>query len=142
VQEQLKFTAKEDEPATFAEAELDQGWRTMMEEINSILDNHTWKLAELSRNHHAIGLKWVYKLKKDESGAVIKKKVRLIAKGYVQQAGIDFDEVFAPMVCMESVQLVLALATDEGWEIHNMDVKMALLNFMVYGKHRGCSMRS
>jgi hypothetical protein len=64
----------------------------------------------------------------DESGAVIKNKVRFVAKGYVQQAGIDFDEVFAPVARMESVQLVLALAADEGWEVHHMDVKTAFLN--------------
>jgi hypothetical protein len=74
-----------------------------------------------------IGLKWMFK-QNDESGAVIKNKVRFVAKGYVQQAGIDFDEVFAPVARMESVQLVLALAADEGWEVHHMDVKTAFLN--------------
>jgi hypothetical protein len=74
-----------------------------------------------------IGLKWMFK-QNDESGAVIKNKARFVAKGYVQQAGIDFDEVFAPVARMESVQLVLALAADEGWEVHHMDVKTAFLN--------------
>jgi hypothetical protein len=74
-----------------------------------------------------IGLKWMFK-QNDESGAVIKNKARFVVKGYVQQAGIDFDEVFAPIARMESVQLVLALAADEGWEVHHMDVKTAFLN--------------
>jgi hypothetical protein len=75
----------------------------MQEEIDSIHENHTWELTELLRGYCAIGLKWVFKQKKDESGAVIKNKARLIAKGYVQWAGIDFDEVFAPVARMESV---------------------------------------
>jgi hypothetical protein len=88
------------------DAELDQGWRTVMKEvIDSIQKNHTCELAELLRGHRAIGLKWVYKIKKDESGTVIKKKARLIAKGYMKQAGIDFDKVFAPIACMEFVRL-------------------------------------
>jgi hypothetical protein len=82
----------------------------------------------LLRGCRAIGLKWVFKQKKDESGAVIKNKARLIAKGYVQQAGVDFDEIFAPVARMESVRLVLALAADEGWEVHHMDVKTTFLN--------------
>jgi hypothetical protein len=74
-----------------------------------------------------IGLKWMFK-QNDESGAVIKNKARFVAKGYVQQADIDFDEVFPPVARMESVQLVLALAADEGWEVHHMDVKTTFLN--------------
>jgi hypothetical protein len=60
----------------------------------------------LSHGHHAIELRWVYKVKKDESGAVIKNKARLVAKGYVQQPGINLGEVFAPVARMESVRLV------------------------------------
>jgi hypothetical protein len=129
VQEELQFIAGGTEPRTFAEAEQNQTWRAAMkEEIDSIQENHTWELAELPRGCRAIGLKWVFKQKKDESGAVIKNKARLVAKEYVQQVGIDFDEVFAPVARMESVRLVLALATDEGWEVHHMDVKTAFLN--------------
>jgi hypothetical protein len=59
---------------------------------------------------------------------VIKYKARLVAKSYVQQAGVDFEEVFAPVARMESVHLILALAVDEGWEVHHMDVKTVFLN--------------
>jgi hypothetical protein len=70
----------------------------------------------------------VYKLKKNEVGVVIKHKARLVAKGYVQQHGIDFDEVFSPVARMESVRLLLALASHQGWPVHHMDVKSAFLN--------------
>jgi hypothetical protein len=56
----------------------------MEEEMESIHDNKTWSLVELSRGHRAIGLKWVYKVKRDENGGIVKYKARLVAKGYVQ----------------------------------------------------------
>jgi hypothetical protein len=71
-------------------------------------------LTELPPGHRTIGLRWVYKIKKDEAAAVIKYKARIVAKGYVQQAGVDFEEVFTPVARMESIWLVLALAAGEG----------------------------
>jgi hypothetical protein len=99
----------------------------MKEEIDSIWENQTRELTELP-GHRAIGLKWVYKIKNDEAGVVIKYKARLVAKGYVQQASVDFEEVFAPVARMESIRLVLALVADEGWVVHNMDMKTVFLN--------------
>jgi len=66
--------------------------------------------------------------KKDAAGLVSKYKARLAAKGYVQRQGVDFDEVFAPMARLESLRLLLAHATNEGWAVHHMDVKSAFLN--------------
>jgi hypothetical protein len=70
----------------------------------------------------------VYKLKQNEAGEIIKSKARLVARGFVQQEGIDFDEVFSPVACMESMRLLLTLANQEGWQVHHMDVKSAFLN--------------
>ncbi|KAF0935835.1 hypothetical protein E2562_036358 [Oryza meyeriana var. granulata] len=78
--------------------------------------------------HRMIGLKWVFKVKKNDAGEVIRHKARLVWKGYVQQPGVDFDEVFAPVAHIESVRLLLALAAQEGWRVHHMDVKSAFLN--------------
>jgi hypothetical protein len=75
-----------------------------------------------------IGLKWVFKTKRDAAGNISKYKTRLVAKGYVQQQGVDFDEVFAPVARLESVRLLLAYAAGQGWPIHHMDVKSAFLN--------------
>jgi hypothetical protein len=75
-----------------------------------------------------IGLKWVYKVKKDEYGAVVKHKARLVARGFVRREGIDFEEVFTPMAHMESVRLVLAMAAAKDWAVHHLDVKSAFLN--------------
>ena len=70
----------------------------------------------------------VYKLKRDEAGAIVKHKARLVARDFVQQEGFDFDDAFAPVARMESVRLLLALAAQEGWRVHHMGVKSAFLN--------------
>jgi len=117
-----------EEPKSLKEAEGDHNWvAAMQEEMNSIHDNATWSLVELPRGHRAIGLKWVYKVKRDENGNIVKYKARLVAKGYVQRAGVDFEEVYAPVARLESVRLVLAIAAHYGWGIHHMDVKSAFL---------------
>jgi hypothetical protein len=100
----------------------------MKAEIDAVEKNHTWELADLPRGHRAITLKWVFKLKRDEVSAIIKHKAYLVARGFLQREGIDFDDAFAPVARMESVQLLLALAAQEGWRVHHMDVKSAFLN--------------
>lgn len=70
----------------------------------------------------------MYKLKKDANGQVVKHKARLVAKGYVQQYGIDYEEVFSPVARIETIRLLLALASKQGWQVHHLDVKSAFLN--------------
>ena len=88
----------------------------------------TWSLVDLPAEQRGIGLKWVFKLKHDEHGNVTKHKVWLIAKGYVQRQGIDYEEVFSPVARMESVRVPLAVAAHHAWAGHHMDVKSAFLN--------------
>ncbi|GJR98039.1 ribonuclease H-like domain, reverse transcriptase, RNA-dependent DNA polymerase [Tanacetum coccineum] len=88
----------EDEPKNYKEASNDQKWiEAMKDELDSINRNNTWKLTSLPPGHKAIGLKWVFKTKRDADGKIIKHKARLVAKGYIQEHGIDFEEVFAPV---------------------------------------------
>ncbi|WVZ53348.1 LOW QUALITY PROTEIN: hypothetical protein U9M48_004308 [Paspalum notatum var. saurae] len=123
------LAAIKDEPATAEEAKGIKEWRmAMLEEMASIEENKTWTLVDLPKGQRVIGLKWVFKLKRDEHGEVVKHKARLIAKGYVQRQGIDFEEVFAPIARMESVRVVLAVAAHRGWSVHHMDVKSTFLN--------------
>ena len=68
-----------------------------MEEMKSIEDNGTWELVHPSVGCRPIGLKWVYKVKRDKCGAIVKYKAWLIVHGFVQREGIDFEEVFAPV---------------------------------------------
>jgi hypothetical protein len=107
---QLYLACDDDEPRSFAEAERHAAWRAAMRsEMDAVENNCTWELADLPRVHSAITLKWVFKLKRDEAGAIIKHKVHLVARGFVQREGIDFDDTFAPVARMESVRLLFAL---------------------------------
>jgi hypothetical protein len=100
----------------------------MFDEMTAIEVNGTWKLEEALAGIRPIGLKWVFRTKRDATGNISKYKARLVAKGYVQQLGMDFDEVFTPVARLESVRLLLAYAAGQGWPIHHMDVKSAFLN--------------
>jgi hypothetical protein len=121
--------ASEVEPATLEEALKSEDWHhAMLDEITSIESNDTWEMADRPAHVRPIGLKWVFKIKRDAAGLITKYKGRLVAKGYVQCPGIDFDEVFDPVARLESVRLLLALAATEGWVVHHMDVKSAFLN--------------
>jgi hypothetical protein len=127
--EERLLLASDAEPASFEEAMRHECWRlAMLDEMTSIEASGTWNLVELPARAKPIGLKWVYKVKKDASGIVTKHKARLVAKGYVQRQGIDYDEVFAPVARLESVRLLLAHAACQGWAVHHMDVKSAFLN--------------
>jgi hypothetical protein len=117
------------EPCSFVEAGWEEAWRAAMhDEINSFERNKTWELVKLPAGHQSIALKWVFKLKRDEARKVTKHKARLVARGFVQQAGVDYDEVYMPVARMESTRVLLALAAQEGWIVHHMDIKSAFLN--------------
>ena len=94
----------EDEPRNYKEtAKDDKRIEAMKEEIGTINKNNTWRLTALPKDHKAIGLKWVFKTKRDAEGRILKHKARLVAKGCVQEHGIDFDEVFAPVARIETI---------------------------------------
>jgi len=117
-----------DEPTSIDEA-LEECWRNAMQaELQAIHENQTWEISDLPKGQKAIGLKWVFKVKRDPAGNIVKHKARLVVKGYAQTQGVDFDEVFAPVARLETVRLLLALAADGQWEVHHMDVKSAFLN--------------
>jgi hypothetical protein len=129
LQAQLHLACDDGEPRSFAEAERHAAWRAAMQsEMDAVEKNCTWELADLPRGHNAITLKWVFKLKRDEIGAIVKHKARLVARDFVQREGIDFDDTFALVARMESVRLLFALAAQEGWRVHYMDVKSVFLN--------------
>jgi len=118
-----------DEPVSVEEAKKEPEWvEAMNTEINSINKNNTWSLVNKPMGVKAIGLKWVFKLKRNADGTINKHKARLVAKGYVQQPGIDFQEVFAPVARIETIRFLIALAATNGWELHHLDVKTAFLH--------------
>nr|GFA69579.1 putative ribonuclease H-like domain-containing protein [Tanacetum cinerariifolium] len=83
--------------------------------------------ANLPKGKRAIGSKWVFRKKKDERGTVIRNKARLVAQGHTQEEGIDYEEVFAPVIRIEAIRLFLAYASFMGFMVYQMDVKSAFL---------------
>ncbi|CAJ2627755.1 unnamed protein product [Trifolium pratense] len=117
------------EPAGYAEAANDKKWiDAMEEELKMIEKNQTWKLVDRPDHKKAIGVKWVYRTKLNPDGSVNKYKARLVVKGYAQIFGVDFSETFAPVARLDTIRLLFALAAQNGWVIHQMDVKSAFLN--------------
>jgi hypothetical protein len=100
----------------------------MAEEMRAIHENDTWQLATLPTGHRTIDLKWVYKVKRNEAGEIVRHKACLVAKGYVQHTNINFDEVFTSITRFEFVRMMVALAAHHRWLVHHMDVKSAFLN--------------
>ena len=100
----------------------------MDEEVNALDDNVTWELAPLPEGKKAIGCKWIYKIKHNADGSISRYKDRLVAKGYAQTYGIDFEETFRPVAKMSTVIAVIAMAASKRWDLHQMDVKNSFLN--------------
>ncbi|GKB07606.1 putative ribonuclease H-like domain-containing protein, partial [Tanacetum coccineum] len=121
----------QEEPKKVIHALKDPSWiEAMQEELLQFKLQEVWTLVDLPNGKRAIGTKWVFRNKKDERGIVIKNKARLVAQGYTQEEGIDYDEVFAPVARIEAIRLFLAYASFKDFVVYQMDVKSAFL----YGK--------
>ncbi|GJW51410.1 putative ribonuclease H-like domain-containing protein [Tanacetum coccineum] len=109
----------------------DPSWiEAIQDELLQFKLQKVWTPVDLSNGKRAIGTKWVYMNKKDERGIVIKNKARLVAQGYIQEEGIDYDEAFAPVARIEAIRLFLAYALVKDFVVYQMDIKSAFL----YGK--------
>jgi len=117
-----------DDPLNYDEAVHDEKWiKAMKNEMNVIEKNNTWELVTLPAHAKKVGVKWIYKSKLNKEGKVDKYKVRLVAKGYTQTKGINYNEVFALVARWDIVRIVLAVAAQEGWNVYQLDVKGAFL---------------
>ena len=102
-------------------------WKVAMEkEMKSLDDNDTWELAELPEGHTAVGSKWVYKIKTKADGSIERYKARLVAQGFTQEYGVDYNETFSPVVKMESFRGLVALQV--GCEALGSSILMTALN--------------
>nr|GEX38760.1 zinc finger, CCHC-type [Tanacetum cinerariifolium] len=120
----MELLLAEDEPKNYKEASNDQKWiEAKKVELESIIRNNTWELTTLPKGHNVIGLKWVFKTKRDDNRNIVKHKARLVAKGYIQEHGIDFEEIFALVARMETIRLLLAIAANNKWEDHGITYK-------------------
>ncbi|KAJ0556958.1 putative RNA-directed DNA polymerase [Helianthus annuus] len=117
------------EPESFTEAVKYTEWlNAMKDELMALERHHTWSLTKLPSDKNVIGLKWVYRTKVGPDGKINRYKARLVAKGYTQEHGIDFEETFSPVARFETIRLVFSLAAQQGWKLHQFDVKSAFLN--------------
>ncbi|KAI3735401.1 hypothetical protein L6452_14897 [Arctium lappa] len=116
------------EPKKAYDAMKDSSWiEAMQEELLQFKLQDVWDLVDLPKGHRAIGTKWIFRNKKDESGILIRNKARLVAQGYTQEEGIDYEEVFAPVARVEAIRLFLAYASFMKFKVYQMDVKSAFL---------------
>ncbi|KAI4332282.1 hypothetical protein L6164_017205 [Bauhinia variegata] len=107
----------------------DVSWiMAMQEELNQFERNEVWKLVSPPIHQDVIETKWIFQNKLDEQGKVVRNKARLVAQGYCQQEGIDFDETFAPIARLEAIRIMLAFACYKNFKVFQMDVKSAFLN--------------
>ena len=122
----------QDEPSSVNEA-LNSAdshlWKeAMTKEINSLKENSVWELVKAPAGRKIVGSKWVFKKKVGSDGFVANYKARLVAQGYSQISGVDYDETFSPVIRFETVRTILALSEEHDLQIHQLDVSSAFLN--------------
>jgi len=114
-------------------------WRNAIEsEYNSLMLNKTWSLCKLPPGHKAITSKWVFKKKIRANGKLDKYKARIVARGYTQKHGIDYQETFSPLVRLKSVRILLALAAQFELDLISFDIKTAYLHGTLEGELYMC----
>ncbi|GJR47695.1 integrase, catalytic region, zinc finger, CCHC-type containing protein [Tanacetum coccineum] len=117
------------EPKNFKSAITEDCWfQAMQDEIHEFDRLQVWELVPQPDCVMIIALKWIYKVKLDEYGDVLKNKARLVAKGYRQEEGIDFEESFAPVARIEAIRIFIANSASKNMTIYQMDVKTTFLN--------------
>nr|GEV72910.1 retrovirus-related Pol polyprotein from transposon TNT 1-94 [Tanacetum cinerariifolium] len=130
------FIAEEEdthEPITFQDvinsSDKDEWVRAIEEEMSSLMKNHTWELVDQPPGQKLISFKWLYKIKEGiESIQKPRYKARLVARRFTQQAGIDYNEVFSPVVRHTSIRVIISLTACEDYELEQLDVKTAFLH--------------
>ena len=122
----------EEDPRTYKEAMASRDvafWKEAInDEMDSIMYNNTWELADLPPGCKPLGCKWIFKKKMKVDGTIDKFKARLVIQGFRQKEGIDYFDTYAPVARISTIRLLVALAAIHGLEVHQMDVKTAFLN--------------
>ncbi|CAJ2651427.1 unnamed protein product [Trifolium pratense] len=104
-------------------------WReAVLEEMKALEKNKTWSVMTLPDGKKTVGCKWVFTVKYNSDGSIERYKARLVAKGFTQTYGIDYSETFAPVAKLNTVRILLSLAANLDWPLHQLDVKNAFLN--------------
>jgi len=124
--------ANDGEPECFREvmeSEEKRKWLdAMKDEMKSLHDNHTFDLVKLPKGKGALDNTWIYRVKHESNSTSPRYKARLVVKGYSQRKGVDFNEIFSPMVKMSSIRTMLSLTSTLDLEVEQMDVKTAFFH--------------
>ncbi|KAJ9553280.1 hypothetical protein OSB04_017325 [Centaurea solstitialis] len=116
-------------PRSPAQAMCDPHWRAAMDaEMAAILSNYTWDLVPKPSDANIVGNRWLFRHKFDSNGRLERYKARLVAQGFSQQPGLDFDDTFSPVVKPATIRTVLSISISRNWPIHQLDVKNAFLH--------------
>ncbi|KAJ9563615.1 hypothetical protein OSB04_008775 [Centaurea solstitialis] len=116
-------------PRSTAQAMCDPHWRAAMDaEMAAILSNYTWDLVPKPSDANIVGNRWLFRHKFDSNGRLERYKARLVAQGFSQQPGLDFDDTFSPVVKPATIRTVLSISISRNWPIHQLDVKNAFLH--------------
>src|ERR1051325_7991024 len=117
------------EPSKVDEALEDDQWIiAMQEELDQFVRNQVWELVPRPSDKHIIGTRWVFKNKLDENGIFVRNKARLVAQGYNQEEGINFEETFIPVARLEVIRLLLVYACSLNFQLCQMDIKSEFFN--------------
>ena len=117
---------------TLAKAKRRPDWpqweKAIQEELATLNTAGTWRLEEAPPGANVIGSKWVFKAKKDAAGNIARYKARLVAQGFSQIGGVDYNDTYAPVAKLASSRTIIAMANCLGMELHQVDIKGAYLN--------------
>ncbi|KAK8951032.1 hypothetical protein KSP39_PZI004596 [Platanthera zijinensis] len=116
-------------PKTWQEAIQVPEWKQAMEEeLRALHKNNTWQLVDLPPGKRTVGSRWVFTVKQNQDGIVERYKARLVAQGYTQAQGIDYQDTFAPVAKMNTIRILFSCAVNRGWDLLQFDIKNAFLN--------------
>ncbi|KAH9717292.1 retrovirus-related pol polyprotein from transposon RE1 [Citrus sinensis] len=114
---------------TIHEALKHLGWqKAVQDEVTALEKNRTWVITDLPAGKRPVGCRWIFTIKHKADGSIERLKARLVAKGFTQSYGIDYQETFAPVVKLNTIRVLLSLATNFDWSLHQLDIKNAFLN--------------
>ena len=116
-------------PTTIQEALKHPEWsKAVRAEINALEKNKTWRITEFPHGKKPVGCKWLFTIKYNADGSIERLKARLVAKGFTQSYGIDYQETFAPVAKLNTIRILISLAANQDWQLHQLDIKNAFLN--------------
>ncbi|CAN1132933.1 Retrovirus-related Pol polyprotein from transposon TNT 1-94 [Linum perenne] len=116
-------------PKNIQEALQEPKWKqAVIDELQALEKNNTWDIVKLPPDKRTVDCKWIFTIKYNSDGTIERFKARLVARGFTQTQGLDYEETFAPVAKPNTIRVLLSLAANQDWPLHQLDVKNAFLN--------------